>query len=290
MAYNEFSHVDDHHNDLDWLIYYYKKLVKEYSVLLDKLTQMEDDFNNINPTIDAALERFRQELEALKAQIRDEVNLLMSEIRSDMDALTKEIQEKLGNYLTLIIQLEQTVSDWKRWTKGYVDAKDRELTQKVKGWIEEAQSQVMLWNPCFGKLDNSRHAMDQTYDFLSFGISASRLGRLGVPAADIADMRIPAREWDTKSRLYVMLWWFRKYKPLNMRDPWTGEWVDPRDVIVKIVAEHQGGVKVDEYDASGITVDKLAEANVSAFDYDWSREWFDKLKKEIENGSNGENT
>lgn len=274
----EFPHVHTYEGDLGWLIHAYKKLLKDYHDLLDKVTQMEDDYNNINPTIDAAIARMEAELakaiaemEAIVAGLENMVNQAIADMRA-------EVKAELDKYFTLIIQMEQQLSSFQVWIKRYTDTQIISVKEWCLAKIREMVLQSQSWNPVYGKVDTARNSMEDVYNFDSFAIPAAWLAAMDVPVQDLIDMHITAAEWDTKARWYLLWWWITNHKSiLKMSNPWTGEMDDPRHVLVTLIGMHQEGVTAQELADANITVDAIADSETTAYDHDWKRGWFDAL-------------
>lgn len=278
MAY-EFPTLHDHHNDLDWLILYYKKLTNEYEILLEKVEKLEAAYENIDPTINAAIDRMKQEIAAALASIRAEVNALMSQVQVDFAALQKEVRDKLADFFTLIVQMENIVSKIRPELKGYTDLQVGILRQEMYQLFKEWHERETLWNPLYQTVSESRIAMEDSFQSLSFAISVGRLDAMGITAGELADLNIPAVEWDAHGRLYIWYWWWMKNRPDYMRSPYTGEWVDPRQVIMEIIDQHQGTITAQELEDANIDVSDYDAGDFTAYDHDWSRQWFDDLVK-----------
>lgn len=273
----EFPHVHTYEGDLGWLIHAYKKLIKDYSELLAKVTQMEEDYNNINPTINAAIARMEAMINAAITNMNAQLAAMQAQVDNEIARLRKEVQEQLSQYFALIVQLEQIVSTFQTYMKSYVDGK----CIAMQKWLEQRLNELAFdragWNPVWGKADSIRQSMEDVYVFDSFGTHVQYFDGLNITAQELDDIGIRADEFDTKARWYLFWYWLKREHILQMANPWTGQMDDPRHVLLMLIGSHQEGVEVQTFDNAELTVEKLEDADVTAYDWDWTHGWFDAL-------------
>lgn len=265
---------------------YYEQLCK-LTVTVNEIIGQIDGLDDIIAEIQKSLQELEEGRDQLKAEIQAMLDAMQKQVdgfQDDIDQaiedMQAEIEKNLQQFMSLIIQMEQLVSDYQTALKAYVDKNNTEMWNKLVNYVDSKtyDSLGVGFNPVYGKTDTVKQSMLDTYVFDSFGIPANYLKALHLTAKELQDMNIPASEWDTKARVWLWFWWTKKNHIFDMANPWTGAMDDPRHVLTTLFAMHQEGVTAKELQDANITVEELDDSQTTAYDFGWSRGWFEALR------------
>lgn len=278
----EFPDTRMYDADLGWLIRAYKYWVKRYDELLAQVNKMEDDFNNINPTIDAAIKKMQDELNAALNEFETMVNEMIAANNLKINRLIEYVNLQMKEYFDLLVKMQAVVNTFQVYIKRYVDMRDQATYNKLKRYIDQQilKPNFKINNPVYQYTTSVEKAVDDVYKFDSFGIMTQWFDGLRVPVDAFEEFHFQAGEMETKSRWWLWYWWVKRNNYYGMINPWTGKPDSIRNVLNYLIGMHQNGVTAQEFEDKPTTADSIDESLTTAYDGTWSRGWFDALHPE----------
>lgn len=296
-AFN-FPHSRTYDSDLGWLVHVVKGMQQDYKILSEKVSKMEAAYDSIDPKIQAAIAEMQKQVNesitkmqddvnaALKA-MEDSVNRKLDEIQIQIDALIEEVHKELANALILLNKMEQMVIDYYNASKSYTDKKIYDLKNELISYIDEKileySGKMVSMSPVFGKVEQTDKVLKDIYDYCGWPIKANILDYIEISAKEVEDLRIPAREFDTKAGIILKKWWERKNNVHKIANPFTGKMERHKYIIASMTDFMQVGIgmaTVSQIDNSGITAQELDNLGITAHEMDWVSGWLKKWEEE----------
>lgn len=255
---HEFPGNNDYDMDLGWLIKAYKKLMKDFEELLETVNRLEEMYVTIPEEIQNAVNQ---------AMVSVYLRMEAVERRVDVtEELVREMQEELA-------LLKSTFSATWQALRNWVVAQNNYTIQTVKTLLDDfvAENPSVIC-PVDGNRESVQKALFDIWNGRSLGVPVWLFDSLSVTEEMMREWRIPVWMFD---RYGLLIYAF--YKALWMTSPVSGEWVSVKKVTEELAALHKNGVTVQEFDAKQITVEVFDNLNVTVYDHDYTRAWFDNI-------------
>lgn len=259
MAYfNEFPYTRNYDQDLGWLIREVIGLNNMYQSILDQLEELQEKYDTIPQQIANAIANYQTYVNGQLDNVRNQI---------------ANMNDRMDNFENVVYSLKESVIAATTSLTQYIDAQYDELythfTVAINNIVKNWPS---VTDPSDGKREDLQTTLDHMWNRSGFGIPVVLFDSLNVPAEEFDNMQIPVWYFDRYA-----YWIFQTRRACYMLSPFTGEYVPIYEVVIALANLHQDGVTVDEFDAANIDVTAFDNANITAYNFDWSHEWFDSL-------------
>lgn len=280
--FNDIPHTRQYDGDLGWLIEAYRKLLKQYQELQERVTTLEDLYETIPDRIqaaiqegldkiEAALQKFQHDMDEAMADFRAEMAQTKAEIDAAIAAQQAEFDKMKAEFEELTSQLLETYQDIYRLVNG----KMLEMEVWVLGKLEQF-SNTYPWyrDPSDGKTEALQTILDHIWNRLSRGLNVWELECMHINVATLEGWKINVWELENYGR---DLHWFDRWKNWMMLSPFTGQLAPIAEVVQMLANLHMDGVLVGTVEAQGFNVQTLEDKNFNVYDVSWKRGWFDEM-------------
>lgn len=292
MSYlrSDFPHTHFYESDLRELIAMYKKLVEEYNRLLAEIKAIQEweeehkrEYQELLRRL-AAIEneiatfeqRVQREFAELEASLNNKFNALAEEIRAELrqtiieinnlfNALKNQIESEIANIKVEVslmkVYLEKAMADFRIEMSDYIDERFAEFIEHLPDY-----EKLIVHNPIRGYDTTIQIAIDDLYSHSNvFGLTAREFDNLNLTCEEFEAFELTAYEFDNLG--YKLL----NYPDPNyyMLDPFSGEVIPVKDVVMKLYGLHEGGVTAREFDALDLTAEEFDNKEVTAFVFDF---------------------
>lgn len=286
----DFPHTHLYESDLRELIAMYKKLVKEYSLIIADIQAIKEweeqhkgeyqelvrRLNSVENEINTFEQRVQNEFDALEASLNTKFNNLAEEIRLELQATVNEINRLFRELRTQLeaeiakirvdvalmkVELEEAMADFRIEMTEYLDRRFDEFIANLPDY-----ENLIVHNPIRGYDTTIQVAINDLYSHSNvFGLTAKEFGSLGLTCEEFEAYELTAYEFDNLG--YKLL----NYPDPNyyMLDPFSGEMIPVKDVVMKLYGLHEGGVTAGYFDALELTAQGFDDKETTAFVFDF---------------------
>lgn len=259
MAYfNEFPYTRNYDQDLGWLIREVNNLDDMYQTILNQLKELQEQYDTIPQQISQAIQNYQNQVNADLLAVHQKINAM---------------NERMDNFENVVYSLKESVIAATTSLTQYIDAQYDELythfTVAINNIVKNWPSVI---DPSDGKREDLQTTLDHMWNRSGFGIPVVVFDNLNIPVEEFDKMQIPVWYFDRYA-----YWIFQTRRACYMFSPFTGQYVPIADVVTALAGLHQDGVTVSEFDAANIDVTVFDNANITAYNFDWTHEWFDSL-------------
>lgn len=280
--FNDIPHTRQYDGDLGWLIEAYRKLLKQYQELQERVTTLEDLYETIPDRIQAAiqegldkievaLQKFQQDMDSAMSEFRAEMAQTKAEIDAAIAAQQAEFDRMKAEFDALTSQLLETYQDIYRLVNG----KMLDMEIWVLGKLEQfSNSYPWYRDPSDGKTEALQTILDHIWNRLSRGLNVWELECMHINVATLEGWKINVWELENYGR---DLHWFDRWKNWMMLSPFTGQLAPIAEVVHMLANLHMDGVLVGTVEAQGFNVQTLEDKNFNVYDVSWKRGWFDEM-------------
>lgn len=242
--------------------------------LQTRVARLEELYETIPDEIQKATDAMIAQVNAAIKKMDDLVNGKIAEIGNRMDALEQDVAAQLAEFLTQFNQMVAELNKLYRDIHDYVDLRVDYMKNWVMAYMEEwAAKFPYLICPVDGRTEPIQEILYHMYNYLGFGIPAGEFDAMQFTAEEFDGKEITAECLDRWGRFL-----FQDRKYCYMMSPFNGMFVPISEVVIDLARLHQNTVTAGEFDEGEIEVDLLDAAEVSAYDFDWTSQWFDDLK------------
>ena len=190
----------------------------------------------------------------LRLEIANAENRLNKKILEIQNTLVKVFSLINGNYDYLLDRINKISPELKYWV-------NMELA-KFKKEIENIPLPAVL-NPLSGKLEPVQNVFMDFYQYLRFWcVDCEDFDELALTSEEIDKLGLNAYEFDLYSG-YILF----KHKWFEMRNPFTGEMVDTREVVNMLAELHQSVFTVDVFEELMLTADDYDNLQMTAYEF-----------------------
>ena len=237
------------------------KTINELRVYLDDATSTLE--KSIKSVDDASKQRYERLLSTLNANVR--------QLRIEIKA-TETMLEKLA-YQYFIQGKTYTLA---RFTEERIhrEMDIAVINTRLDTLVDEFP---LVYNMFKAKEDTLQHTLNNIYSGLrTLCMTVKSFDSIGKTVEEIDNLDLNAYQWDVYSG-YI----FRGNK-LNMYDPYTGEFIDPRKVIIKNFNKlAYNGKSAEEFDALNIIAEDFDASDFDARMQDIDREYTSQVLDNI---------
>lgn len=286
----DFPHTHFYESDLRELIAFYKELQNkydglvadikalndwktqhegEYEALLERVQTVEGEIDNFEREVETKFEELSrtldQRFEQLSSDIRQELADTIAEINRQFNALKREIENEIAqmklDISALAYELAEAIASFRGEMAEYLDARFAEFIQNLPDY-----EHLIVHNPVRGYDTTVQVALDDLYaSFNVFGLTAAQFDEIGLTCQDFDDKELTAHEFDSMG--YKLLGY--PDPDYYMRDPFSGEIIPVKDVVMKLFALHAGTLTVNDFEALDLTCTEFDAKETTAFNFDF---------------------
>lgn len=280
--FNDIPHTRQYDGDLGWLIEAYRKLLKQYQELQERVTTLEDLYETIPDRIqaaiqegldkiEAALQKFQHDMDSAMADFRAEMEQTKAEIDAAIAAQQAEFDKMKAEFEALTSQLLETYQDIYRLVNG----KMLDMEIWVLGKLEQF-SNTYPWyrDPSDGRTEPVQVILDHIWNRLSRGLNVWELECMHINVAELESWQINVWELEQYGK---DLHWFDRWKNWMMLSPFTGQLAPIAEVVQMLANLHMDGVLVGTVEGQAFNVQELENKNFNVYDVSWTRGWFDEM-------------
>lgn len=280
--FTDIPHTRQYDGDLGWLIESYRKLLKQYQELQERVTTLEDLYETIPDRIqaaiqegldkiEAALQKFQHDMDEAMADFRAEMAQTKAEIDAAIAAQQAEFDRMKAEFDALTAQLLETYQDIYRLVNG----KMLDMEIWVLGKLEQfSNSYPWYRDPSDGKTEPVQVILEHMWNRLSRGLNVWELECMHINVATLESWKINVWELEQYGK---DLHWFDRWKNWMMLSPFTGQLAPIAEVVQMLANLHMDGVLVGTVEAQGFNVQALEDKNFNVYDVSWTRGWFDEM-------------
>lgn len=280
--FNDIPHTRQYDGDLGWLIEAYRKLLKQYQELQERVTTLEELYETIPDRIqaaiqegldkiEAALQKFQHDMDEAMADFRAEMAQTKAEIDAAIAAQQAEFDRMKAEFEALTAQLLETYQDIYRLVNG----KMLDMEIWVLGKLEQfSNSYPWYRDPSDGRTEPMQTILDHIWNRLSRGLNVWELECMHINVATLESWQINVWELEEYGK---DLHWFDRWKHWMMLSPFTGQLAPIAEVVQMLANLHMDGVLVGTVEAQGFNVQELENKNFNVYDVSWKRGWFDEM-------------
>lgn len=280
--FNDIPHTRQYDGDLGWLIEAYRKLLKQYQELQERVTTLEELYETIPDRIqaaiqegldkiEAALQKFQHDMDEAMADFRAEMAQTKAEIDAAIAAQQAEFDRMKAEFEALTAQLLETYQDIYRLVNG----KMLDMEIWVLGKLEQfSNSYPWYRDPSDGKTEPMQTILDHIWNRLSRGLNVWELECMHINVAELESWQINVWELEEYGK---DLHWFDRWKNWMMLSPFTGQLAPIAEVVQMLANLHMDGVLVGTVEAQAFNVQELENKNFNVYDVSWKRGWFDEM-------------
>lgn len=286
----DFPHTHFYESDLRELIAFYKELQDkynglvadiqalkdwkaqhegEYEALLERVQTIEGEIDSFEAEVEAKFEELSRTLDQrftqLSTEIRQELADTIAEINRQFNALRREIENEIAQMKLEISALEydlaEAIADFREEMAEYLDERFELFIQSLPDY-----EHLIVHNPVRGYDTTVQVALDDLYaSFNVFGLTAAQFDELGLTCQEFDDKELTAHEFDSMG--YKLLGY--PDPDYYMRDPFSGEIIPIKDVVMKLFALHAGTLTVNDFEALDLTCAEFDAKETTAFNFDF---------------------
>lgn len=280
--FNDIPHTRQYDGDLGWLIEAYRKLLKQYQELQERVTTLEELYETIPDRIqaaiqegldkiEAALQKFQHDMDEAMADFRAEMAQTKAEIDAAIAAQQAEFDRMKAEFEALTAQLLETYQDIYRLVNG----KMLDMEIWVLGKLEQfSNSYPWYRDPSDGKTEPMQTILDHIWNRLSRGLNVWELECMHINVATLESWQINVWELEEYGK---DLHWFDRWKHWMMLSPFTGQLAPIAEVVQMLANLHMDGVLVGTVEAQAFNVQALEDKQFNVYDVSWKRGWFDEM-------------
>lgn len=280
--FNDIPHTRQYDGDLGWLIEAYRKLLKQYQELQERVTTLEELYETIPDRIqaaiqegldkiEAALQKFQHDMDSAMAEFRAEMAQTKAEIDAAIAAQQSEFDRMKAEFEALTSQLLETYQDIYRLVNG----KMLDMEIWVLGKLDQF-SNTYPWyrDPSDGRTEPVQTILDHMWNRLSRGLNVWELECMHINVATLESWQINVRELEQYGK---DLHWFDRWKNWMMISPFTGQLTEIAEVVRRLADLHMDGVLVGTVEGQAFNVQALEDKQFNVYDVSWTRGWFDEM-------------
>lgn len=280
--FNDIPHTRQYDGDLGWLIEAYRKLLKQYQELQERVTTLEELYETIPDRIqaaiqegldkiEAALQKFQHDMDEAMADFRAEMAQTKAEIDAAIAAQQAEFDRMKAEFEALTAQLLETYQDIYRLVNG----KMLDMEIWVLGKLEQfSNSYPWYRDPSDGRTEPMQTILDHIWNRLSRGLNVWELECMHINVAELESWQINVWELEQYGK---DLHWFDRWKNWMMVSPFTGQLAPIAEVVQMLANLHMDGVLVGTVEAQAFNVQALEDKQFNVYDVSWKRGWFDEM-------------
>ena len=292
---NKYPYTDFHEMNLDWLLTNYQAIIDktnqiiawannhqiEYEEAMKRLQAVENEIytfeqqirdafaqleQQITHDVELALTEIRQEVDATIVQLQNEVRQQLADFVQEFQDLKTQVQREINNLLGIvnraIDELQNTIEANNEFVFEYVENRLDQFIHDLPIY-----ENIFVYNPYRGETTTLQQAINDLYSIACiWGLTAAQYDSLMLTADDYDNLELSAVEYDTLG--YKLLY---KDPQWYMINPFTGELVPLKDVIMSLVGLHRDdALTATEYDALDLDATTYDAYDLTAYDYDFS--------------------
>lgn len=255
---HEFPGNNSYDTDLGWLIKAYNKLMSDYEELLELVKSLEKMYDTIPEEIQNAVN-----------QAMVSIYLRMEEVEKRQD-LT---EETVRNMMEEVALLKSTFATTWKDIRDWVSFQNEYTVAKVKTLLDDFISlNPSVICPVDGRRETVQQSLFDIWNGRSLAVPVWLFDSLSVTEQMMEEWKLPVWMFD---RYGLLIYAF--YRAMYMTSPVSGEWVSVKRVTEELAALHKHGVTVQEFDEKQITVEAFDSLNLTVYDHDYTRQWFDNI-------------
>lgn len=286
----DFPHTHFYESDLRELIAMYKKLLQEYQGIvadIQAIKTWEEEhegeyqelvkrLDSVENEIDTFEQKVQDEFNALEASLNTKFSNLAEEIRlelqltvNEINRLFNELKVQIENEIAKIrvdvallkVELEEAIANFRIEMVDYLDARFNEFIDNLPDY-----ENLIVHNPIRGYDTTIQIAIDDLYTHSNvFGLTAKEFDSLELTCEQFENYELTAYEFDNLG--YKLL----GYPDPNyyMLDPFSGQMIPVKDVVMKLYGLHSGGLTAEEFDALDLTAEGFDIKDTTAFVFDF---------------------
>lgn len=304
-GYPEFPNTKMHDYDMQELIDMYKKLVKEYSGLLNNISTLKEDLseyeqyvtNSIGPLVANANTQYLSKLTTIEYNVRSNYTQLLSLITQEKldrqkadDNLMKEINHlravlcKWQNeYKSTLEQLSQQWDTMLLEQKLFLMGRDAYYYNKVLETLHDLQNQINsipedtkpVRNPIRDTVTTVNDAIEDLweYAFPILGFTVEEFDRSSYITCEYFKRKnVSVLDWYIKGKMALDYYYFVNH----VFSPVTGEYVTMQTALYQLANEIRRGIIVgtsgltaEEYDSKKLMAESYDAKELKGYCYDW---------------------
>lgn len=232
-----------------------QKVLAKLNEMIDVVNAIGDDYKAY---VDAEVKRLDDRITSLDKRTQEDLVNLKAytdrEIKTAIALLESRISEKLGD---LYLLLQNNNSKIMAWVEVQIELLRSEIGDITQMWVI---------NPINGNSEPINKVLGDLYNVLRYGaLSAAEYDSLRLTSEYYDKQELSAWYYDIYGKEYF-------YKLLNqnrMYDPFTGEWVEVKNVIYELADLHRFGINAQNYDALQLQAAAFDAMQTTAREYDW---------------------
>ena len=255
---HEFPGNNSYDIDLGWLIKAYKRLIRDYEELMEIVKRLEERYDTI------------------PYEIQKAVNEAMVSVYQRMEAVEKRqdaTEETVRNMMEELALLKSTFgaiwTDIRNWVSMQNDFTLEKVATLLKNFVMLSPSVIC---PVDGRRETIQQSLFDIWNGRSLGVPVWLFDSLSVTGRMMEEWKLPVWMFD---RYGLLIYSF--YKAMYMTSPVSGEWVSVKRVTEELAALHKHGVTVQEFDTKQIAVGVFDSLNLTVYEHDYTRQWFDNI-------------
>lgn len=264
--------VDDYNklvDDIEALNAWKQEHTAEYNALITRLGNVENEINTFETKINkqfAELDaQIQSEFNELKTDIDNRFATALAEFTRMYNQLKHEIEIDIANMkqdiTKLTLELREAIYDFRIEMVEYLDERFDLFIQNLPDYTK-----LIVHNPVRGTDTTVQVAIDDLYNgFNVFGLTAREFDSLELTCSEFDNLGITAHEFDSLG--YKLLHY--PDPDYYMRDPFSGEIIPVKDVVMKLFALHAGTLTVDAFEALDLTCAEFDAKETTAFNFDY---------------------
>lgn len=292
MSYTGYDFPNTHfyESDLRELIAMYRELVSDYQGLVNDIRaikEWEEQHKGEYSELVARLNAVEGEINGFELRVQQQFNALEASLNAKFDALTDEVRNELASTINQInrlfdqlrnelysqiaslrvdfnelqFEVEQAFINFRIEMADYIDERFARFIENLPDY-----EKLIVHNPIRGYDTTIQVAIDDLYTHSNvFGLTAYEFDSLGLTCEDFEAYELTVYQFDNLG--YRLL----NYPDPNyyMLDPFSGEVIPVKDVVMKLYGLHAGGVTAGAFDAFEFTAEEFDNKETTAFVFDF---------------------
>lgn len=296
-----YKDVESYEEQLEWILRRLEQLNTTVNTIVgnsesytdSKIAELTNTINQkeieIKKIITESQKMLESQLNEIKNDTKKEIQNLKEKTELDLAVITETISHEvnmLNNSLAeLKTLLEKEIFKSSKQSKNYTDLVRAELflqldvvENKLLKKIEEIKKEYpLVYSPPTGHTGTFQQSINDLYLYLRVhGITAEEFDALKLTADFFDALMIRAERFDVEGSFLLP----KKYETIF--SPFTGQKVTVKEAIYELSnAININGKTALEIDSKNVTVEKIDDANINAYTFDWHKNIDDLSDKYI---------
>lgn len=252
----------------------FNKSFNSFTVYVEnRLTEFSDELDLFEDELKTRQVNFELRVNATIRDMDERYYKILSDMRKEISYFEYRMQLAWTNYRDSVnriiddIQRDITVriNASQNYVKLYADGKIMESEKRLMAVIDQwSKDFPPVLNPINGQTEPLNDVLRQIWEVHVDGITVKQLVDSNITVSDLVAKKIPVLDIVTKG--YALLYW---KKPWMMYSPFDGQYVKITDVVYKLASLHKIVIAVQTLVNYNLTVEKIANANFTAYDVSW---------------------